>query len=291
MCDASAAMPSYRFCRPDTIPLLVEALNACWAPHFPDEPEMTVERFRNEMRELDVWPSNSMVAIERDDPIAVIIGTKREHEVLIHRLAVAPDHQRQGHGSHLVMSLSHKLAVLGPPKLVAEVPSDNQPAQSLFTALGFHRETPLTDWQLDTSPSEPEAAGRPLADSASVQSQLETSAIRAVPAGSLLGSLPEITTWHRSPRTLQQSAPRLQAFTREDAWLILDPNPQPPHVLASAGPDDPLTTLLSDLATVHGGTLLLPRYSETELPPTVHQALRLTPTRRYDRLVAAAEPA
>lgn len=286
-------MPSYRFCRPDTIPLLVDALNACWAPHFPDEPEMTVERFRNEMRELDVWPSNSMVAIEGDDPIAVIIGTKRDHEVLIHRLAVAPGHRRQGHGSHLVMSLSHKLAVLGPPKLVAEVPTDNEPALTLFDALDFQRETTLTDWQLTL----PEAAGVPAGRRpdailpSSIRHALEASTIHAVPAENLLAALPDAISWHRSPRTLQQASARLQGFARDEAWLILDPDPQPPHNLAFAGPDGPLNALLSELATAHSGTLLLPRYAETELPPTLQQAFPLTPTRRHDRLVAEAEPA
>ena len=55
-------MPSYRFCRPDDIPYLVRAVNECWDVHFPEAPRMTVDRYREEMRTLDVWPSNSLVA-------------------------------------------------------------------------------------------------------------------------------------------------------------------------------------------------------------------------------------
>ncbi|MGH9380755.1 MAG: GNAT family N-acetyltransferase [Thermoanaerobaculia bacterium] len=290
--DLALRMPSYRFCRPDTVPLLVEALNACWGPHFPDEPEMTVERFRREMRELDVWPSNSMVALEGDDPVAVIIGTKREHEVLIHRLAVAPGNQRQGHGSHLVMSLSHKLAVLGPPRLAAEVTTDNEPALALFAALDFHRDTTLSDWTLVP----PEAAGVPAGRTGDVttnglRDRLRASAILAVPVEDLVSTLPETASWHRSPRTLQQASSRLQGFARNESWVVLDPDPQPPHVLALAGPTAALATLISDLATAHGGRLFLPRYAETEMTADLARALPLRATRRYDRVIAAATPA
>ena len=34
-------MSAYRFCRTDDVALLVDALNRCWSPYFPDEPLMT----------------------------------------------------------------------------------------------------------------------------------------------------------------------------------------------------------------------------------------------------------
>ncbi len=133
-------MPSYRFCRPDDIPFLVRAVNECWAPHFPGTPPLTVEGFRREMKELDLWPSSSMVAADDETPVAVLTGTKREEETLISRIGVRPGETRKGHGGHLVTSLSQKLAVLGPPRLVAEVPGDLPDALRFFEGLGWRRE-------------------------------------------------------------------------------------------------------------------------------------------------------
>jgi len=92
------------------------------------------------MREAHVWPSNSMVAMGGDTPVAVVIGTKEPHEVHVRRIGVAPGHQRQGHGRHLLESLGSKLAVLGPPRLVAEVPADLTDAVAFFAALGWSLE-------------------------------------------------------------------------------------------------------------------------------------------------------
>ena len=115
-------MSSYRFCRTDDVSLLVDALNHCWSPYFPDEPAVTPETFKRSIRDLQVWCSSCMVAFAGPDPIAVLIGAKRPSGTLIHKIAAHPDHCRQGHGRHLLTSLSSKLSILGPPKLIAEVP-------------------------------------------------------------------------------------------------------------------------------------------------------------------------
>jgi hypothetical protein len=41
---------AYRFCRTDDIALLVDALNRCWSPHFPDDPAMTAAAFKRSIR-------------------------------------------------------------------------------------------------------------------------------------------------------------------------------------------------------------------------------------------------
>ena len=115
-------MSSYRFCRTDDIGLLVDALNRCWSPYFPDEPPMTPAAFKRSIRDLQVWCSSCMVAFSGSDPIGVLIGAKRPSGTLVHKIAVHPDHRRQGHGRHLLTSLGSKLAILGPPRIVAEVP-------------------------------------------------------------------------------------------------------------------------------------------------------------------------
>ena len=93
-----------------------------------------------------------MVAFSGADPIGVLIGAKRPSATLIHRIAVHPDHVRQGHGRHMLASLSSKLAILGPPRLIAEVPEALPAGAALFAAAGYVPEAVLTDylWQVDT---------------------------------------------------------------------------------------------------------------------------------------------
>ena len=141
-------MTAYRFCRTDDIALLVDALNCCWAPYFPDEPPMTPAAFKRSIRDLQVWCSSCMVAFSGSDPVGVLIGAKRPSATLVHKIAVHPDHRRQGHGRHLLASLGSKLAILGPPRIVAEVPDALAPACELFSASGYVQEALLTDYVL-----------------------------------------------------------------------------------------------------------------------------------------------
>lgn len=134
-------MTSYRFCRPDDIPLLVEAVNACYVPHFADHPPLTIPDFKREIREIGVWCSSCMVGLnERKEPIAIVIGCKKPPETWIHRIGVRHGYERQGHARHLLTSLAQKLAVLGPPRILAELPSRNEAALHLFKSVGFRRE-------------------------------------------------------------------------------------------------------------------------------------------------------
>jgi GNAT superfamily N-acetyltransferase len=150
-------LSAYRFCRTDDIGLLVDALNRCWAPHFPAELPATPASFKRSIRDLQVWCSSCMVAFSGSDPIGVLIGAKRPSGTLIHKIAVHPDHVRQGHGRHLLTSLGSKLAILGPPRMVAEVNETFDAACGLFRACGYSQETVLTDYILE--PAEPAAAG------------------------------------------------------------------------------------------------------------------------------------
>jgi GNAT superfamily N-acetyltransferase len=139
-------MSAYRFCRTDDIALLADALNHCWSPYFPDDPPMTPAAFKRSIRDLQVWCSSCMVAFAGSDPIGVLIGAKRPTGTLVHRIAVHPDHRRQGHGRHLLASLGSKLAILGPRRILAEVPDTFAAACQLFDATGFVREGLLTDY-------------------------------------------------------------------------------------------------------------------------------------------------
>ena len=144
-------MPAYRFCRTDDIPFLAEALNACFAAHFPDWVASSVDDFKREIRELNVWASSCMTVTENGQPIGVVTGAKREHETLIHRIVVHRHHLRRGHARHLLESLSHKLSVLGPPRVVAEVPDDRPEVRALFEAVGYEAEGCFADFSLPTA--------------------------------------------------------------------------------------------------------------------------------------------
>lgn len=89
-----------------------------------------------------------MVAFSGADAIGVLIGAKRPSGTLVYKIAVHPDHRRQGHGRHLLASLGSKLAILGPPRMVAEIPQALAPACELFRASGYVQEARLTDYVL-----------------------------------------------------------------------------------------------------------------------------------------------
>jgi len=113
---------------------------------------MTPAAFKRSIRDLQVWCSSCMVAFAGADPIGVLIGAKRPTGTLIHKIAVHPDHLRQGHGRHLLTSLSSKLAILGPPRIAAQVPVSLQPACELFRACGYVDEAALTDYMFEGEP-------------------------------------------------------------------------------------------------------------------------------------------
>jgi len=187
---------AYRFCRTDDIGLLVDALNRCWAPYFPDEPPMTPAAFKRSIRDLQVWCSSCMVAFSGADPIGVLIGAKRPSGTLVHKIAVHPDHRRQGHGRHLLASLGSKLAILGPPRIVAEVPESLAAACGLFRACGYVEEAVLTDYVLKS----PTPSGH--SDAARVEGFVIPVTVDELAANGLLGQVDRQVCWQRSMETL-----------------------------------------------------------------------------------------
>jgi GNAT superfamily N-acetyltransferase len=239
-------MSAYRFCRSDDIGLLVDALNRCWAPYFPDEPPMTPVAFKRSIRDLQVWCSSCMVAFSGSDPIGVLIGAKRPTGTLVHKIAVHPDHRRQGHGRHLLASLGSKLAILGPPRIVAEVPDSLAPARALFSACGYVQETIFTDYVWESGDhdtaveqrrrpalSEPVAAarveGRPAlserVDAARVEGFLIPVTVDDLAANGLLGEGHSPVCWERSVETLTSRKEEINGLAvatdeRIEAYLL-----------------------------------------------------------------------
>ena len=208
-------MSSYRFCRTDDVSLLVDALNNCWSPYFPDEPAATPASFKRSIRDLQVWCSSCMVAFAGPDPIAVLIGAKRPTATLIHKIAVHPDHRRQGHGRHLLTSLSSKLAILGPPRMVAEIPETFGPARALFSACGYVEEAGLIDYALEVDEV-------PVAPPGMIVIPVT---IDDLTANDLLGAHHPQTCWERSVETLVARKDEIEGLAvasdeRIDAFIL-----------------------------------------------------------------------
>ncbi|HEX4822951.1 MAG TPA: GNAT family N-acetyltransferase [Candidatus Polarisedimenticolaceae bacterium] len=201
-------MSSYRFCRTDDIQLLVDALNRC-AP----EGRATVDGFKRDIRELGVWCSSCMVAFDGPEPVGVLIGCKRPPETFVRMIAVHQEHRRKGHARHLLTSLSAKLAILGPPRLVAEVPEDDAAAQALFAACGWRETGRFADLVFDVSSSPAPPDG--LIHDAGYEELKDTFAAS------------DASSWERRPATLDARSQRLRGlvFTgveRVDASLVHD---------------------------------------------------------------------
>jgi GNAT superfamily N-acetyltransferase len=236
-------MSSYRFCRTDDIGLLVDALNRCWAPYFPDEPPMTPAAFKRAIRDLQVWCSSCMVAFSGSDPIGVLIGAKRPHGTLVHRIAVHPDHRRQGHARHLLTSLGSKLAILGPPRIVVEVPETLADARGLFAASGYVQEALLTDYVLHGEEENKDAAypervpqGRP-----SRMGFVIPVTVDDLAANDLLGTAHPQACWERSVETLTARKEDIAGLAvasdeRIEAYLLYVKRGVGPERNAEAGP-------------------------------------------------------
>jgi hypothetical protein len=137
-----------------------------------------------------------MVAFSGADAIGVLIGAKRPSGTLVHKIAVHPDHRRQGHGRHLLTSLGSKLAILGPPRIVAEVPETLAPACELFRAGGYVEEAVLTDYVLER------LALSERGDAARVEGFVIPVTVDDLAANGLLGEADRQVCWNRSVETL-----------------------------------------------------------------------------------------
>jgi len=157
---------------------------------------MTPAAFKRSIRDLQVWCSSCMVAFSGADPIGVLIGAKRPSGTLVHKIAVHPDHRRQGHGRHLLASLGSKLAILGPPRIVAEVPESLAAACGLFSACGYVEEAVLTDYVLKS----PTPSGH--SDAARVEGFVIPVTVDDLAANGLLGQVDRQVSWQRSMETL-----------------------------------------------------------------------------------------
>jgi ribosomal protein S18 acetylase RimI-like enzyme len=304
-------MTAYRFCRTDDMGRLVEAHNRCWLPHHPGEPPLTLPEFKGLVRERQLWCSSCLVAYEGQDPIGYLFGCKRERETLLHRFAVHPDHLRHGHGRHLLTSISSKLAILGPPRLVVEAPEEAAAALGLLRACGYAQEETLTDWVREADLAPPTAQERP-GDIFIPVSAAELQANRLLEDGSPLppSSAAVPPPWERTAATFLSMGDRLSgsALVREErivaAILYIGPVAGPPWEappegrilrLQAALPGDDggelLDRLVARQVAAHPGRWILPRGLPNEAGIATLKRLGFEPGGRFLRMAATARPA
>jgi GNAT superfamily N-acetyltransferase len=215
-------MTAYRFCRTDDMGLLVEAHEHCRGPEDEGEPALDRAGFKRLVRDLDLWCSSCMVAFEGKEPVGVLLGAKRPDATLVHTLRVHPAHRRQGHGRHLLTSLGQKLAILGPPRLVAEVPAGREAACAAFAACGWQQEARLTDWRRPAGTAPGAAAGE-------AREALAPVSLEDLEAAGLLGAdRPDrggLRCWERDLPGLAKRRDRLSGLAfhspdRIEAWAL-----------------------------------------------------------------------
>lgn len=276
-------MPLYRFCRPEDIPMIVQAMNACYDVHFPPRSPTTVAQFREEMGLISLWPSNTMVVLEEHDPIAVIVGTKRPYGCWIAKLGVRPDYQRQGLGRYILEALMRKLSIIGPRVISVDVPADNHDALAFFEALGFD---PWTQYWSFTGPPRTEACAD-LRQVHPVKPDVALSRYEPFHPG------PQC--WERDAHTLQLYAGRLTgyAFWEGDTMcgyillhrdaimdLALDPHVDPIRVgsalLHCAAAEMHETLHMDKVATQDPARLVLEQAGLSPRPSHIHLGQQIT---------------
>jgi len=232
------------------VALLVDALNRCWWPYFPGEPPVTPAAFKRSIRDLQVWCSSCMVAFSGSDPIGVLIGAKRPSGTLVHKIAVHPDHRRQGHGRHLLESLGSKLAILGPPRMIAEVPETFAATCGLFSASGYVQEALLTDYVLEREENDARELGFVIPVT-----------VDDLAANGLLGEADPQVCWERSVETLTARKDDITGFAvasdeRIEAYLLYAERGADPPTFAPSSQRELRRDLAGALAEA-GGTEIM----------------------------------
>jgi ribosomal protein S18 acetylase RimI-like enzyme len=279
---------SYRFCRTDDMPLLVEAYNRAFRPHFAGLPELDREGLKRWIRDIDLWCSSCMIA--RDDAgdlIGVLLGCKRPTETLVLAVGVHPDHVRQGHGRHLLTSLSSKLSILGPPRLVAEVPADDARACAFFESCGWTVDARMQDYTLDLS-AIPARAASDLVAPITVDD--------LIASGALAADAPR--PWARSVAAVAKRKDiqglAITSPDRIEAWILWRDTDGVREIQALGSTRDAetlLPTLLSHFVSLSTAPATFPKVIENERLSPELEALGFRGGPQYVRHVGTAKPA
>lgn len=277
-------MTAYRFCRTDDIDLLVEAWDRCRGPEDSDAEPLDRDRFKRLIRDLDLWCSSCMVAFEGREPVGVLLGAKRPRSTLLYGLRVHPEYRRLGHARHLLTSLSSKLAILGPPKLVAEVPAEREAARATFAACDWTEGERLIDWRREGSPG----GFHPSEATAASEAVAPITLRDLLDAGILDPGREIVRCWQRDlaarPK-IEEGLPGLGFHSSErlEAWVLHRPGPRGQEIFAlGCVPEDlgrlGLSLLVGELARLAGeAPLVLSRAAPDEIDPGLLRSLGFEP--------------
>ena len=88
-------------------------------------------------RQLAAHPTTYLGAFEEDRLVGCVFGTHDSRKAWINRLAVDPDHRRQGVASRLVTEAERGLRRQGMNMFAALIDADNRASVALFRTLGY----------------------------------------------------------------------------------------------------------------------------------------------------------
>ncbi len=89
------------------------------------------------LRHLDRFADLTLVAVDGDQIIGVVVGSHDGRKGWINRLAVRPDRRRQGIAASLVMACDRAIRAEGIAIVAALVEDENDPSAALFRKLGY----------------------------------------------------------------------------------------------------------------------------------------------------------
>ena len=235
---------------------------------------MTEERFKAQMTLFAVRPGNCMVALERQQPVGVVVSTKRDYGAWIQAVGCQPAFQRRGIATQLVEALIRKIAIQRAPVVTVDVPADNAPAVQFFAALDFTVRGRYVSYQGPV----PEAAST-------------TSRIEPVPAPDLLAYYAQFHTvpacWERHATSLAGygTLPQGYACYTQDTvqgYLIYWHNTILDLAIApQADPEQVSAALLGQLRTAGMAHTTLAKVPEGEIIGPALVRLGFTPVRDY----------
>ena len=266
------------------MPLLVDAYRRAFSPHFAPAPELDVPGLKAWIRDLDLWCSSCAVALDGSEPIGVVLGAKRPRQTLVLAVGVHPDFLRHGHGRHMLTSLSSKLAILGPPEIVAEVPSDDARAQAFFTACEYEAGPRFRDFALEVAPgpvmAAPAVAPVTLADLVA-NDAVETTSPRP---------------WARDHEALLRRQDGLSGLAlaspdRIAAWLLWRERDGLRELMALGGAHDELALLVRHFASRAPTPVRFQKVHEDEVPWAWLEAWGFRGGREHRRYTAVAKAA
>lgn len=131
-------MPSIKMTITEYLPeyetTVIELWQKCNLTRPWNNPELDIER------KLKVNPELFLIGLVDDKVMASVMGGYEGHRGWVYYLAVTPEHQRQGLGSHMMAAIEEKLLDIGCPKINIQIRGDNTEALKFYDKIGYKTE-------------------------------------------------------------------------------------------------------------------------------------------------------